>query len=135
MTYWRLFYHLVWSTFERRPDITPDVEKLMYRVIYDKADELEVKIHAAGNVEDHVHLVVSIPPKVSVAKCVGQLKGISSFTIERMQGRVGLFRWQEGYGAITFGERSLETICQYAKDQKIHHLQKNTIAHYEREEE
>jgi hypothetical protein len=40
MTYWRLHYHLIWSTMDRQPLITPKVEKLFYGVIYGKAEEL-----------------------------------------------------------------------------------------------
>ena len=60
MTYWRLHYHLIWATFERQPLLTPENEKLFYGVLYGKADELGLKVHAAGNVEDHVHVVVSL---------------------------------------------------------------------------
>jgi putative transposase len=45
----------------------PEIEKVFYRVIYTKAEELDLKIHAAGNVEDHAHIVLSIPPKIAIA--------------------------------------------------------------------
>src|SRR5215204_4150309 len=48
MTYWRLHYHLIWSTMDRQPMLTPKVEKMFYGVIYGKAEELDLKIHAAG---------------------------------------------------------------------------------------
>jgi REP element-mobilizing transposase RayT len=41
MTYWRLHYHLIWSTMERQPLLTPKVEKMFYVVIYRKAKDLE----------------------------------------------------------------------------------------------
>jgi putative transposase len=62
MTYWRLHYHLIWATFERELSITPEREKTIYGVLYRKAEELGIKIHAAGIVEDHIHVVASIPP-------------------------------------------------------------------------
>jgi len=62
MTYWRLPYHFIWATFERQQSITPEREKMIYGVLYRKAEALGVKIHAAGNVEDHIHIVASIPP-------------------------------------------------------------------------
>jgi putative transposase len=49
MTYWRLHYHLIWATFERQPSITPGREKMIYGVLYRKAKELGIKVHAAGN--------------------------------------------------------------------------------------
>jgi len=56
MTYWRLHYHIIWSTFDREPIITLESEKMFYGVLYNKGKELGLKIHAAGNIEDHIHI-------------------------------------------------------------------------------
>jgi len=94
MTYWRLHYHLIWATHEREPSITSEREKMIYGVLYNKGKELSLKIHAAGNIEDHVHVVVSIPPKLAVADCVRHLKGASAYAINHITGSNGQFRWQ-----------------------------------------
>jgi putative transposase len=132
MTYWRLHYHLIWATADRQPILTVEREKVFYGVLYGKAKELNLKIHAAGNVEDHVHVVISIPPKISVADCLRHLKGASAFAINHMDGSDGNFKWQAGYGALTIGERSLETVMEYAAKQKEHHRENEVIAVYER---
>ena len=118
MTYWRLHYHIIWATFEREPSITPEREKMFYGVLYNKGEELGLKIHAAGNVEDHVHVVASIPPKLAVADCVRHLKGASAYAINHMRGSGGKFKWQGGYGALTVGERSLEMVMEYAANKR-----------------
>ena len=132
MTCWRLHYHLIWATFEREPSITLEREKVFYGVLYGKGKELELKIHAAGNVDDHVHLVVSIPPRLAVADCIRHLKGASAYAINRMDGSDGQFKWQEGYGALSVGERSLENVMAYAAKQKEHHRDGTTVDFYER---
>jgi putative transposase len=132
MTYWRLHYHLMWATQNREPTITLEREKMFYGVLYNKGKELGLKIHAAGNVEDHVHVVISIPPKVAVADCVRHLKGASAFAINHMPGSNGQFKWQGGYGALSVGENSLETVMEYAAKQKEHHRQNRLIEGYER---
>src|SRR5215211_5442682 len=121
MTYWRLHYHLIWTTHDRKPTITLDREKMFYGVLYKKGKELGLKIHAAGNIEDHVHIVLSIPPKLAVADCVRHIKGATAFAINHMTGSDGQFKWQGGYGALTVDERSLETVMEYAARQKEHH--------------
>jgi putative transposase len=131
MTYWRLHYHLIWPTFERQPSITTEREKMIYGVIYQKAEELNLKVHAAGNVEDHIHVVVSIPPNMSVADCVRHLKGASAYAVNRMTGSDGQFRWQEGYGALTLGEDALPLVSAYAARQKEHHKDASIQASYE----
>ena len=132
MTYWRLHYHLIWATFERQPIITPEREKMFYGVLYNKGEELELIIHAAGNIEDHVHIVASIPPKIAVADCVRHLKGASAYAINHLAGSDGQFKWQSGYGALSVGERSLETVMEYAAKQKERHRNHKLISVYER---
>jgi REP element-mobilizing transposase RayT len=135
MTFWRLHYHIIWATYERQPSITQEREKIFYGVLYQKGKELDFKIHAAGNTEDHVHIVLSIPPKFSVADCIKHVKGASAFAINHIDGSDGQFKWQEGYGALTIGERSLDTVMAYAARQKEHHKEKSEISIYERIEE
>ena len=125
MTYWRLHYHLIWSTRDRQPVLTGEREKLFYGVLYGKAEQLGIKIHAAGSVEDHVHAVVSIPPTLVIAECVRQIKGASSFAINHMPGSDGDFKWQEGYGILSIGDRSLEAVMAYAARQKEHDEKKD----------
>ena len=135
MTYWRLHYHIIWATLDRQPLLTPEREKVMYGVLYSKAEELDLKIHAAGNVDDHVHLVVSIPPKLSVADCVRHLKGSSAHAINNMDGSDKQFKWQAGYGALSIDEGSLETVKAYAARQKEHHNDRHIVDVYERLDE
>jgi putative transposase len=135
MTYWRLHYHIIWATYERQPILTLEREKMFYGVLYRKAEELGVKVHAGGNIEDHAHVVVSIPPILAVAEWARQIKGASSFAINHMAGSDGQFKWQSGYGALSVGERSLETVMEYAARQKEHHRNSKLIAVYERIDE
>ena len=135
MTYWRLHYHIIWSTMDRQSLLTPNVEKIFYGVIYQKAKELDLKVHAAGNVDDHAHVVLSIPPKIAVADCVRQLKGASAYAINHRDGGDRQFKWQAGYGALTIGDRSLNIVMEYVARQKEHHKVGTIIGVYERIEE
>ena len=135
MTYWRLHYHLIWSTYNRESTLTLEHEKMFYGVLSKKSQVLGLKIHAAGNMEDHAHVVASIPPKLAVADCVRHLKGASAFAINHMPGSDGQFKWQGGYGALTVGERSLETVMEYAAKQKEHHRENRLVEVYERIDE
>ncbi len=110
-------------------------EKVFYGVLHGKAKELDMKVHAAGNVDDHVHVVVSIPPKLAVADCVKHIKGACAFAINHMPGSDGQFRWQAGYGALSISEDSLETVKAYAARQKEHHKAQTILPIYERIDE
>jgi REP element-mobilizing transposase RayT len=75
MVLWRLYYHIVWATKKREPLISHDIESQVYGYLTGKANHLVCINHAIGGVEDHIHLVISIPPKISIAECVKALKG------------------------------------------------------------
>jgi putative transposase len=79
MAFWRLYYHLVWAMKERELLISPNLETKLYGYIIGKADALSCIVHAIGGMEDHIHLVVSIPPTLSIADFVKKIKGSSSY--------------------------------------------------------
>ncbi|HEY75204.1 MAG TPA: IS200/IS605 family transposase, partial [Thermoflexia bacterium] len=120
MAYWRLFYHFVWTTKDRRPLITPRIQQPLYRAIGSKAVDLGGIVHAIGGTEDHVHLVVSVPPKMSLSTFIGQVKGSSSHFINHEIRPEFSFAWQSEYGVLSFGERSLGRVVQYVHLQMQH---------------
>ncbi|MCK6584652.1 MAG: IS200/IS605 family transposase [Anaerolineales bacterium] len=82
MPYWKLHYHFVWGTKNRLPLIDSTLEPELYRAIAAKAHAMSGFIHAIGGIEDHVHLAVSIPPKLAPSKFIGDVKG-NSFTLRQ----------------------------------------------------
>ena len=120
MPYWRLFYHVTWGTKNRLALIEPAWESDLYGYLWGKATALECIPHAIGGMPDHIHVIISIPPKVAVAKIIGQLKGASSHHINENYAD-GSFIWQAEYGVVSFSEKALPTIVDYVKNQKKHH--------------
>jgi len=131
MPYWRLHYHFIWTTFERTPWLTEQLAHLIKRSICARANRLGVIVHEIGGIEDHVHVVASVPPKLAVAECVGQLKGASSHTANDSSGITAAFRWQSGYGVLSLGERSLPTVIAYVRNQRAHHTNGSLMPLYE----
>ncbi|GIV80365.1 MAG: hypothetical protein KatS3mg050_4759 [Litorilinea sp.] len=119
MPYTRLFYHLIWATKNRLPLISPDIEPDLWHYLRRKAGELECKVLAVNGWHDHVHLVMEIPPKHSVAEVVKRLKGASSHEFPDLY-------WQRGYGVLTVSERNLGAALEYVNRQKEHHIQQTT---------
>ncbi len=70
MALWRLYYHLVWTTKNREPLIDHKREAKLYPYILGKADYLNCIIHAINGTENHLHVIASIPPKLSIAEFV-----------------------------------------------------------------
>ena len=137
MAFWRTYYHLVWATKERQPLITFEKEKKLYNYIIHKADSLNCIIHAVGGIEDHIHLVASIPPSLSIADFVKNIKGSSAHLLNknsRLSTNSTSFSWQRGYGVLSLGGKQLEQAVSYVTNQKNHHSQKTVIDSLEKDE-
>lgn len=131
MSLWRLYYHLVWSTKKRQPLILPEIEPQLYGYIIGKGDFLGCITHAIGGIEDHIHLVASIPPTLSVANFVKNIKGSSAHYLNHELKRDHLtFKWQQGYGVFSLGHKQLERTIAYVKNQN-HHARSTVIASLE----
>ncbi len=132
MPFWRIFYHVVWSTKNREPLIRQIWENDLHGYMWGKSTALGCLPHAINGVADHVHLAISIPPIQPISRIIGQIKGSSSRYINRELETTEVFAWQEGYGVISISERSLLRVIQYIDQQKIHHPASSTIESLER---
>lgn len=106
MPFSKLYYHFVWSTKNRLPLIDSILEPELYRAIAAKAQDMGGFVHALGGMEDHVHLAVSIPPKIAPAKFIGDVKGNSSHYVNHVIKPDFEFYWQGEYGVLSFGGRN-----------------------------
>lgn len=131
MAYWRLFYHLVWATKGREALITEAVEGRLYPYLVSKAGEMGVGVLAINGWTEHVHMVVAIPPKLSVAEVMKTLKGSSAHDLNHLSSTLDIrtphFAWQQGYGALTVGERHCHIAVDYVLRQKEHHASQTLI--------
>lgn len=114
-------YHCVFSTKERRPMITPDLQPRLLEYMGGIARENKIKLLVAGGVDDHVHLLVSMPSTISISKAMQLIKGGSSKWIHETFPEHGLFEWQEGYGAFSIGISDVERTTEYINHQPEHH--------------
>lgn len=131
MPYWRCFYHVVWTTKYREPKINPTIEQILFATVARKCDELGCELLGINGVEDHIHLAMVIPPSIAVGYVVGQLKGITSHDVNHNLELEERFRWQTGYGVLTFGEKVIPNVLAYIENQKEHHAQGTTHAYLE----
>ena len=135
MPYWKLYYHFIWGTKKCFSLIDASFEPELNRAIAAKAKEMGGFFHAIGGIEEHVHLAVSIPPKVAPAKFIGDVKGSSSHYVNHIIKPDFEFYWQDEYGVLSFGEKNLPGIVRYIHNQKQHHADGTLIAAMERMDE
>lgn len=115
----------MWSTKQRLPLIESDFEQALYDKIREKAVELEGLVHAIGGIENHMHLAVSVPPKIALAEFIGQVKGFSAHFMHQETGNY--FGWQAEYGIVSFGSRNLDMVVKYILNQRQHHAENSII--------
>ena len=113
--------HCVWSTHQRESVLIPSVRERLWPYLGGIAREHEMKALAIGGVADHVHVLLSLPSKISTAKAMQLLKGNSSKWLSETFPELRSFSWQEGYGAFSIGVSGVEATKQYILSQDEHH--------------
>lgn len=135
MPYWQLFYHIVWTTKNRMPLLTSEVEPVIYGFLRSKAIGLGATVFALNGVADHVHMVAAIPPRIAIAKFIGQVKAVASTKFNKSDLSDSSFFWQEEYGVFSFDGKRLPNFISYVERQKEHHAQKTTVPVLERSDD
>ena len=122
-TAWDLKYHLVWTTKYRYQVLGGDVGYRLRELLREIAKSQEMQIHAGSVNRDHVHLLISIPPQISVSRAVQFLKGKSSHRLlseyKTLRKRYwGQHLWARGYWVCSSGNVTDEMWKEYIKNQK-----------------
>jgi REP element-mobilizing transposase RayT len=113
--------HCVFATKERRPLLQPNLQERLWPYLGGIARENKMKALVVGGVEDHVHVLLSLPSTLSVAKSIQLLKGNSSKWIHDTFREHRDFEWQEGYGAFSIGISGVDGTVRYIQSQAEHH--------------
>jgi putative transposase len=129
--YLKLYYHIVWTTWQREPLIVEENCRAIYSAIRKKVETLDGIVFALNGVEDHVHLVTTIPATKTVAEFVGQIKGVSSYAATHLPNADPVFQWQKEYSALSISESHLDMITNYVDKQQEHHAIGKLIAKLE----
>ncbi|HJU55995.1 MAG TPA: IS200/IS605 family transposase [Pyrinomonadaceae bacterium] len=123
-SYVNCLMHCVFSTSQRQKLISHDLQRRLWLFIGGIARENNMKVLAIGGIEDHVHLLLSLPATTPIAKAIQVIKGGSSKWIHQQFPDHRHFAWQEGYGAFSVGISQIEATVHYIQTQKEHHLKK-----------
>lgn len=120
-THQQLYYHLVFSTKNRRPYLQPESRESVFEYLGGTVRGLGgVPIRIGGWV-DHVHLLVKLKTTHRLSDFVRDVKANSSKHFNATSGRLRKFGWQDGYGAFTVGPSTVEAVIRYIENQVRHH--------------
>ena len=119
---WDCKYHLVFVPKYRKKKLYGEIRRYLGQVFHELARQKECKILEGHMVQDHVHMLIAIPPKYSVSEIVGYIKGKSAIAVARQfSGRKRNFNgesfWARGYAVSTVGYEELK-IREYIQNQE-----------------
>ena len=121
-TKWECKYHVIFIPKFRRKALYEQLRKDLAELFHRLAAQKESRIEEGHLMSDHVHMMISIPPKYAVSQVVGFIKGKSAIHLARVYGErkrnfVGQHFWARGYFVSTVG-RDEAVIREYIRHQE-----------------
>jgi|SRR5437660_11720378 len=120
-----ILVHLVFSTKNREPFISPEVETELHKYIAAILRACKSPALLIGGTEDHIHTLFALSRTIAVADLVEEVKTSTSKWIKTKGPRFRQFHWQSGYGAFSIGQSSVQALKHYISTQKEHHARKS----------
>ena len=129
-TTYDLKYHIIWCTKYRYRILTGDVANRVRELIREVCKANYVDILSGSMSPDHIHLLVSVPPNISLSKVMQYVKGKSSRKVMMEFANIrkrywGQHIWGRGYFAVTVGNVNEEDIQKYIENQEMEHQKDN----------
>ena len=103
-------YHLVWCPKYRKRILVGEIRERVKELFFEIAERFDLEIDRCEVAEDHIHILISFPPRYSIAQVVGIIKGKSGSKIFEEYPKLkkklwGGHLWEQGYFARTVGEQ------------------------------
>ena len=124
-SYTKILIHYVFSTKNREKIMTAPLQERLWAYMGGIAKGNNMKALAIGGIEDHVHLLISLPVTLSISKAIQLIKGGSSKWVHDTFPDYNKFNWQEGYGAFSVSISQIKNTIAYINRQKEHHLKES----------
>jgi putative transposase len=120
-TYTQLLIHVVFGTKGRAASINPAIRSRLHAYMGGIVREFDGRCLIACGTADHVHLLLSLPPKHSLSDIMRVLKANSSRWVRNHVRNRGSFSWQSGYSAFSVSQSNCEKVREYIANQEEHH--------------
>ena len=117
--------HVIFSTKERRRCISREIQPRVWGYMAGIARNHGFEAIKIGGVEDHVHVLLLLPPTIPLSKAVQILKGSTSKHLNETKNKGDSFAWQEGYGAFSVSASQTPGVVEYIENQAEHHARRS----------
>ena len=129
-THTQICYHIVFSTKDREPVLKAHRREDLYRYIWGILRNRQSHLDRINGVEDHLHILTSLHPSVSLADLVKDVKTGSSRWIKEGGVFPRFSHWQDGYAAFTHSKTEINPLIEYIKGQEGHHRRTSFVEEY-----
>lgn len=124
-TYTQIYIQIVFAVKGRQNLISKENREELHKFITGIITNRGQKLFAVFAMPDHVHLLVSMSPTVSISDLVRDIKAGSSKFINDKKWMTEKFNWQEGYGAFSYSKSNVDLVIKYILNQEEHHKNKS----------
>ena len=120
-SYSNLLIHVAFSTKGRARSIDAPIQPDLWAYMGGIVREMRGTARLINGVQDHVHMLISLPADISLADCLRVVKTNSSRWIHEAFPHHRSFAWQTGYGAFSVSASNEKQVFRYIQDQERHH--------------
>ena len=129
-TYSQIYIQVVFTVKGRQNLIQKGFKDELYKYICGIVNGNNQKVYAINGMPDHVHILLSIKPDISLSDLMRDIKASSSKWINSRNFVKGKFQWQEGSGAFSYSQSQLDNVISYISTQEEHHSKKTFREEY-----
>lgn len=126
MSFIRIWVHCVWTTKNRIPYLKDHIRDSVILHIRENAKSKGIYIDHINGYYDHLHIILSLGGKQNTSEIMQNVKGESSFWINKKKLTKLKFEWQDDYYAVSVGMNQLNELRHYIRNQ-VHHHQKVSL--------
>jgi putative transposase len=124
-TFSQIYIQVVFAVKGRQSLINQVWEEDLYKYISGIVRNKEQKMLAINGMPDHIHMLIGMRPSCCLSDLVREVKKSSTNYVRNNLTLQHDFNWQEGYGAFSYSQSSLDNVIQYIGNQKVHHKRQN----------
>ncbi|MGE5848447.1 MAG: IS200/IS605 family transposase, partial [Ignavibacteria bacterium] len=127
----QLYIHIIFSPKYRERLLIKEIRNRVFSYISGIITNRGHKSIIVNGMSDHIHILIGENPNDKISDLVGSIKKDSSAFINDNDFLNGNFRWQDGYGAFSYGRSQLDSIYNYIANQELHHKKRTFKEEYQ----
>jgi len=129
-TFSQIYIQVVFAVQSRKALIQPHWEEELNKYITGIVQNKGQKMLAINGSSNHIHFLIGMKPSCCLSDLVREIKKSSDAFIKEKQFSKFQFRWQQGFGAFSYGQSQLSDVIRYIENQKDHHRKKSFQEEY-----